>query len=135
VQQVMPLGGGAGLRLTIARYYTPSGKMIHRDYRDKSKADEGGIFPDVEVIVKAKDEAKVFEQYLDLIYTPGQKDPVMKFTAPDPVLDKTVEILTGKLSLEEAKKASAEAAAKRKAEEKQEEENESSQETDETDEK
>ena len=135
VQQVMPLGGGAGLRLTIARYYTPSGKMIHRDYRNKSKADEGGIFPDVEVIVKAKDEAKIFEQYLDLIYTPGQKDPVMKFTAPDPVLDKTVEILTGKLSLEEAKKASAEAAAKRKAEEKQEEENESSQETEETDEK
>ena len=40
VQQVMPLSGGAGLRLTIARYYTPSGRLIQRDYRDKSKADD-----------------------------------------------------------------------------------------------
>ncbi|MDO5765101.1 MAG: S41 family peptidase [Elusimicrobiales bacterium] len=60
VQQVLPLSGGAGLRLTIAKYYTPSGRLIQRDYRDKSKADEGGILPDVEIIVPAEEEAKVF---------------------------------------------------------------------------
>jgi len=116
VQQVLPLSGGAGLRLTIAKYYTPSGRLIQRDYRDKSKADEGGILPDVEIIVEPEEEAKVFMQYNDLIYTPGKKAPVPEFKAKDPVLDRAVEILTGKVSLEEAKEASQKAAAERKAE-------------------
>ncbi len=115
VQQVMPLAGGAGLRLTIAHYYTPSGKLIHRDYRNKEKADEGGIWPDIEVPVKPKDEIKVFEPYRDVVYVPGKKDPVLEFKAKDPVLDKAVSILTGKEKLEDAKAKSKEEAAKRKA--------------------
>lgn len=116
VQQVMPLAGGAGLRLTIAHYYTPSGKLIHRDYRNKEKADEGGIWPDIEVPVKLDEEIKVFEPYRDVVYKPGQKDPVLEFKAKDPVLDKAVAVLTGKEKLEEAKAKSQEEAAKRKAE-------------------
>ncbi|WP_428073930.1 S41 family peptidase [Candidatus Avelusimicrobium luingense] len=116
VQQVMPLPGGAGLRLTIARYYTPLGRLIQRDYRDKEKSEEGGIFPDVEVIVKADDEIKVFDPYREVVYTPGQKDPVLEFKAKDPVLDKAVAILTGKEKLEEAKAKTQEEVAKRKAE-------------------
>lgn len=116
VQQVMPLSGGAGLRLTIAKYYTPSGRLIQRNYRDKTKADEGGIFPDVEVVFDPEKEAKVFMQYNDVVYTPGQAAKLPEFKAADPVLDKAVEILTGKITLEEAKKASEDAAAKRKAE-------------------
>lgn len=115
VQQVMPLSGGAGLRLTIAHYYTPSGRLIQRDYRDKSKADEGGIVPDVEVIFEPEEEAKVFMQYNDIVYTPGKGKTEAKFTAKDPVLDKAVEILTGKISLKEAKEKSQQAAAERKA--------------------
>lgn len=115
VQQVMPLSGGAGLRLTIAKYYTPSGKLIQRDYRDKTKAEEGGIFPDVEVIFEPAEESKVFMQYVDVIYTPGQRPKQPQFTAKDPVLDKAVEILTGKITLEEAKEASQKAAQERKA--------------------
>ncbi len=116
VQQVMPLSGGAGLRLTIAKYYTPSGKLIQRNYRDKTKTEEGGIFPDVEVVFDPEKEAKVFMQYNDVIYTPGKENKLPEFKAEDPVLDKAVEILTGKITLENAKKASVEAAAKRKAE-------------------
>ena len=93
VQQVLPLNDGAGLRLTIARYYTPKGRMIQRDYRDKSKADIGGIFPDVEVKMKPEDEIKIFMQYNNIVYTPGKAEPEMKFTEKDPVLDKAVEIL------------------------------------------
>lgn len=115
VQQVLPLSGGAGLRLTIAKYYTPSGRLIQRDYRDKSKADEGGILPDVEIIVPAEEEAKVFMQYNDIVYTPGKAAPVMEFKAKDPVLDRAVEILTGKLTLESAKETSQKEAAERKA--------------------
>ena len=117
VQQVIPLSGGAGLRLTIAKYYTPSGKLIQRDYRDKSKADEGGIFPDVEVVVSLADEGKIFAQYNNVVYTPGQAAPELKLTEKDPVLDRAVEILTGKITLEDAKTQSAKEAAERKAKE------------------
>ncbi len=115
VQQVMPLAGGAGLRLTIAHYYTPSGKLIHRDYRNKEKADEGGIWPDVEVPVKLDEEIKVFTPYRDVVYKPGQKEPVLEFNAKDPVLDQAVSILTGKEKLADAKAKSQQEAAKRKA--------------------
>lgn len=40
VQQVMPLGNGDGLKLTTARYYTPSGRSIQAE----------GITPDVRVV-------------------------------------------------------------------------------------
>lgn len=36
VQTIMPLSGGAGLTLTTARYYTPSGRLIQRDYSANS---------------------------------------------------------------------------------------------------
>ena len=93
VQQVLPLDGGAGLRLTIAKYYTPKGRLIHRDYRDKTKENEGGIFPDVEVKVDSKQEVNIFMQYNNIVYIPGQKTPKMEFKEKDPVLDKAVEIL------------------------------------------
>src|SRR5205085_6442622 len=34
VQGIWPLEGGAGLTLTSAKYYTPSGRLIQRDYSD-----------------------------------------------------------------------------------------------------
>ena len=36
VQTIIPLFGGAGLTLTTARYYTPSGRLIQRDYSNGS---------------------------------------------------------------------------------------------------
>ncbi len=116
VQQVMPLADGAALRLTIAKYYTPKGRLIQRDYRDKSKKDEGGIFPDVEVKVDAREEAKVFMQYNSIVYTPGKEQPKTEFTAKDPVLDKAVEILKEGPEKIIAKKEELEKAAREKAE-------------------
>ncbi len=115
VQQVLPLSGGAGLRLTIAKYYTPSGRLIQRNYRDKTKADEGGIFPDVEVYFTPEEESKVFLQYNDIIYTLGKQPKLPQFDVKDPVLDQAVELLTGKISLEDAKAKAEKAAAERKA--------------------
>lgn len=115
VQQVLPLSGGAGLRLTIAKYYTPSGRLIQRDYRDKTKAEEGGILPDVEVIIPADEEAKVFMQYNNIVHTPGKKEPVVEFKEKDPVLEKAVAVLTGKVTLEDAKAQSQKEAEARKA--------------------
>lgn len=116
VQQLMPLPGGAGLRLTIARYYTPSGRLIQRDYRNKEKADEGGIWPDIEIIVKPDEEFKVFMPYRDVVYVPGKKTPALEFKEKDLVLEKAVAILTGKETLEDAKAKSQQESAKRKAE-------------------
>src|SRR5205814_6312705 len=36
VQTVEPLSENTGLALTIARYYTPSGRLIQRDYKSIS---------------------------------------------------------------------------------------------------
>jgi len=41
VQQQYPLGDGSSYRLTIARYYTPSGRLIQRPYKDKDKYYKG----------------------------------------------------------------------------------------------
>ncbi len=51
VQQSYPLGDGSEIRLTVARYYTPSGRDIQRPYKKSVYiSDEtGGIIPDVEV--------------------------------------------------------------------------------------
>ena len=49
VQSVISLKNGEGLRLTVAKYYTPSGVSIH----------EKGIQPQVEVELSADDEAKI----------------------------------------------------------------------------
>ncbi|HVT72308.1 MAG TPA: S41 family peptidase [Lacunisphaera sp.] len=49
VQTVLDLRNGEGMRLTTARYYTPSGITIH----------EKGIQPQVEIELSADDEAKV----------------------------------------------------------------------------
>ena len=37
VQRQFPLSDGSGLRLTIARYYTPSGRSIQREYEGKER--------------------------------------------------------------------------------------------------
>jgi carboxyl-terminal processing protease len=39
VQSIIPLDYGAGLTLTTAKYYTPSGRLIQRDYSDSSLYD------------------------------------------------------------------------------------------------
>jgi carboxyl-terminal processing protease len=49
VQSIIELENGEGLRLTTARYYTPSGITIH----------EKGIRPQVELEISADDEGKL----------------------------------------------------------------------------
>ncbi|MCX6140741.1 MAG: S41 family peptidase [Candidatus Kapabacteria bacterium] len=41
VQRQYPLGDGSAFRLTISRYYTPSGRLIQRPYDDKAKYYKG----------------------------------------------------------------------------------------------
>jgi carboxyl-terminal processing protease len=49
VQTVQPLGNGVGLRLTMAKYYTPSHRTIH----------EVGVSPDIEVPITDAEERRI----------------------------------------------------------------------------
>ena len=86
VQSILPLPDGSALRLTTAKYYTPSHKVIH----------EKGITPDI--IVPMSDEE---ERDLALKRTPAvwesldaQERERIK-NARDPQLDRAVDVLKG----------------------------------------
>lgn len=91
VQSLIPLPDGSGLRLTVARYYTPAGRSIHRDEKNKT----GGIIPDIVVPVTPEAEAKLYAQW-ELIYAKDKK-PHSAVKAEemvhDEALDRAVELL------------------------------------------
>lgn len=91
VQSLIPLPDGSGLRLTVARYYTPSGRAIHRD--DKNKT--GGITPDIVVPVTPEAEAKLYAQW-EMIYAKDKKPRSVVKDAElvkDEALERAVELL------------------------------------------
>ncbi|MBI1390714.1 MAG: PDZ domain-containing protein [bacterium] len=72
VQEVFPLEGDAGLRLTVAKYYTPSGKCIH----------ELGINPDIEVdritLEQAEEIAKKDYHHVSRLQRMFERDPQLQ---------------------------------------------------------
>jgi len=84
VQSIFPLDGGAKLRLTTAKYYTPSGRCIHRDI-DAKKEDPWGIRPDIEVRTTYEDElalTKHFRQERVVEKVRDEEPPKPKKPAP-----------------------------------------------------
>ncbi|MBI4056387.1 MAG: S41 family peptidase [Elusimicrobia bacterium] len=91
VQSVIPLSDGSGLRLTVAKYYTPSGKSIQRNEKDNT----GGISPDIEINVSREVEAKLQSQ-AEQIFKPGENPKSMvkeEERVKDEVLDRAMEII------------------------------------------
>jgi len=99
VQSMIPLPDKSALRLTIARYYTPSGRSIHRD----EKKGAGGITPDIEVKVTVDTEKKLIQQSEEIFY-PGKENKESKdggdsqekkkeARVRDEVLERGVELL------------------------------------------
>lgn len=103
VQSMIPLSDKSALRLTIARYYTPSGRSIHRD----EKKDTGGITPDIEVKVTSETEKKLVLQAEELFYPGKEGDKAKKKEAAvkDDVLDRAVELLKAREVLSNLKAA------------------------------
>jgi carboxyl-terminal processing protease len=65
VQSLIKLEDGkSSLRLTTAYYYTPSGRLIHRDLNDPDQK-EWGIVPDIEVEVQPDDEVALWNKWRD----------------------------------------------------------------------
>ncbi len=84
VQSILPLGNGSALRLTTAKYYTPSHKVIH----------EKGITPDI--LVELDDEDK---RLLDLRRLPSGLEGIPESQreraarVEDPQLERALEVL------------------------------------------
>jgi carboxyl-terminal processing protease len=87
VQTIIPLGGNGALRLTTARYYTPSGRSIQAK----------GIDPNIEVTqdipdeIKGKDETKGEAGLRGHLKNSGEKDEKggsSAYIPPDPAKDK-----------------------------------------------
>jgi carboxyl-terminal processing protease len=80
VQTVYPLSEKTGLALTTARYYTPSGRLIQREYADVSLYDYYSRFqpaPDGHPEVRLTDSGRE-------VYGGGGIDPDVKVTEPKP---------------------------------------------------
>lgn len=86
VQSVIELDNGEGLRLTTARYYTPSGITIH----------EKGIAPQVELEVSPDDEARLRVQQARSEVSASPEDDFKPIT--DLQLAAAEEVLTGLLA-------------------------------------
>jgi carboxyl-terminal processing protease len=86
VQSILPLSDGSALRLTTAKYYTPSHKVIH----------EEGITPDIPVPMTDQEERDILLQR-----TPGgiesldEKDQIRVAGAQDPQLERAMDLLKG----------------------------------------
>jgi carboxyl-terminal processing protease len=93
VQSILGLPDGSALRLTTAKYYTPSHRVIH----------EHGITPDIIVPVSEEDERRLAEQrFRDA--QPPEDGPEKVERVPDVQLERALDVLKGvKLFSKQAK--------------------------------
>jgi carboxyl-terminal processing protease len=88
VQSILPLGDGSALKLTTAKYYTPSHKVIH----------EHGITPDIIVPQSAEEEEDLRVKHttgaLELL---DEKDRERVRNTHDRQLERAVDLLKGVL--------------------------------------
>jgi carboxyl-terminal processing protease len=92
VQSILPLEDGSALRLTTAKYYTPSHKVIHQN----------GIEPDI--VVEMSDE---LQQDARMRLAPGaveslsDEEQARVMSAPDLQYDRAMDLLKGVLLFSE----------------------------------
>lgn len=98
VQTIIPLGNGAGLRLTTAYYYTPKGRHIQKT----------GIQPDVDMKqeVQKQQEQELEEEAKPADQQKNKKDKIVR-TKPDPendpVLKRALEWLKSDVAVKQYK--------------------------------
>ncbi len=103
VQSILPLPDGSALRLTTAKYYTPSHKVIH----------EHGITPDIIVSMSDEQEADLFKRRV-----PGgldsldEKERERIQNTRDAQLDRSMDVLKGVLLYTQRSATPAKVAAK-----------------------
>lgn len=102
VQSVIPLDDGSALRLTVAKYYTPNGRSIHRDETTK----KGGITPDIVIDVPKEIEAKLYIQGDELYAKDKPPTSVVKDEerVKDEVLERATQILKAEAVFQQMKR-------------------------------
>ena len=86
VQSIVPLQGGAALRLTTAKYYTPSHKVIH----------EQGITPNIEVTLTDEEERAIgIKRTLGGLESLDDKERERVLNTRDPQMDRALDVLKG----------------------------------------
>jgi len=86
VQTILPLPGGSALRLTTARYYTPSHKIIH----------ERGITPDILVPMSEEEEYDLMlKRSPGGLETLSDRERERVKSAHDPQLERAYDLLKG----------------------------------------
>ncbi|OKY99445.1 MAG: peptidase S41 [Alistipes sp. 58_9_plus] len=82
VQRQIPLGDGSAVRITVARYHTPSGRVIQRPYENGHKKEYyealggGGISPD---IVIEPDTSQITDYMIDVMAKGVYNDFIMSY--------------------------------------------------------
>lgn len=96
VQEVFPLEGDAGLRLTVAKYYTPSGKCIHNL----------GIEPDIHAdritFEKAKEITEKDYDHVSRLDRQFERDPQLKVAYEYLIGDKSIADLRSSAQTQKA---------------------------------
>ena len=86
VQSILPLQDGSALRLTTAKYYTPSHKVIHGE----------GITPDCIVPMTYEEDAALsIRQRRPNLDTMDEKDREKVLSSPDPQYERARDLLKG----------------------------------------
>ncbi len=86
VQSIFPLDDGSALKLTTAKYYTPSHRVIH----------EHGITPDVVVPMTDEEEAALtFQRSLGGLYSLSPEDRALVEKIQDVQLERAEDLLKG----------------------------------------
>ena len=103
VQNIFPLDDGSALKLTVAKYYTPSHKVIH----------EHGITPDIFVpMTDAEEAALIVKRVPGGIESLNDKDRKRVNSAQDIQLDRAEDLLKGILLYSDLTQASAKVAGR-----------------------
>jgi carboxyl-terminal processing protease len=84
VQSIMQLPDGSAVRLTTAKYYTPSHKVIH----------EHGVTPDIIVPVSEEHEVKLAEQRARANLPPAEGEPAVE-PVRDLQLERAIDVIKG----------------------------------------
>lgn len=99
VQSIIPIGEGKALRMTTAKYYTPSHRTIH----------ENGVIPNIVATLTPKQEVELMRWFNRDTFSPEDRKEAEKFR--DPQLIRSVDAMKGALVYSSIRKGEKEEAS------------------------
>lgn len=85
VQSILPISGGTAVRMTTAKYYTPSHRTIH----------ENGVYPNIVSSLTSKEEQQLMRWWQRATLSPEDRKKAASFR--DRQLDRAIDAMKGAL--------------------------------------